>query len=209
MSQEIASKIKVAIDENNLNADIFKESVFEDSQYTAFVLGGDSETHSAIVTKDFGEIEKIITENSLFTKSNPGVPIAYATHFLKGAVPAAINNSTSYIQVDSTVYKSGSVKLHHKGGYVAKFYVIWDECYFEAGEKSVEIKHGHAMARGSQVDSARLSLSRGMLKTYTLRSPKRLVLRGKDGAPSLIRVYRSPLRFKSLSGERLWRPSLR
>lgn len=67
MSTEIETKLKSAIAGNQLNADVLQESIFENSEYSAIILGGDAETHVPVVTKDFGEIEKIITGNSLFS----------------------------------------------------------------------------------------------------------------------------------------------
>lgn len=118
---------------NQLNADIFKDTVFESSEFSAVVLGGDAETHTPVVTKDFGEIEKIITGNSLFSEKNQGVPISYTTVFLKENAIAVVNSSAEYVITTSTEYTKGSIKLEHTGGYIAKFYVTWRDLRYENG----------------------------------------------------------------------------
>lgn len=133
MSSDIEAKLKTAIGNNQLNADIFKDTVFESSEFSAVVLGGDAETHTPVVTKDFGEIEKIITGNSLFSEKNQGVPISYTTVFLKENAIAVINSSAKYVITTSTEYTKGSIKLDHTGAYIAKFYVTWRELRYENG----------------------------------------------------------------------------
>lgn len=133
MSSDIEAKLKTAIGNNQLNADIFKDTAFESSEFSAVVLGGDAETHTPVVTKDFGEIEKIITGNSLFSEKNQGVPISYTTVFLKENAIAVINSSAEYVITTSTEYTKGSIKLDHTGGYIAKFYVTWRELRYENG----------------------------------------------------------------------------
>ncbi len=131
MSSDFEAKLKAAIKGNKLDVDILKESIFEGSEYSAIVLGGDAETHIPVVTKDFGEIENIITGNSLFSEKNQGAPISYTAVFLKENAIAAINSSAEYVTTTYTEYSKGSVKLDHAGGFIAKFYVTWRERRYE------------------------------------------------------------------------------
>lgn len=133
MSTDFEGKLKLAIKNNTLNADVLQQSIFENSEYSAIVLGGDAEQHIPVTTKDFGEIEKMINENSLFTEKNQGAPISYTSVFLKENTIATINSSTQYVQTTYTEYSKGSVRLDHTGGYVAKFYVTWRERDFVNG----------------------------------------------------------------------------
>lgn len=133
MSSEIESKLSLAIKEGKLNADVMKDSLFEGSEYSAVILGGDAQAHIPVVTKDFEEIEKIITGNSLFSEKNQGAPISYTAVFLKENAIAVINSSAEYITSASTTYSRGSIKLAHTGAYIAKFYVTWRERWYENG----------------------------------------------------------------------------
>lgn len=144
MSSDVEAKLKTAISGNKLNADIFKDSVFENSEFSAILLGGDAEAHLPVVTKDFVEIEKIITENSLFSEKNQGAPISYTAVFLKENAIAVINSSAEYVLSTYTEYTKGSIRLEHTGGYVAKFYINWQERKCQDGE---EKKTDHAWER--------------------------------------------------------------
>lgn len=137
-SQSIEAKLNLAIKDNTLNASILKESVFNGCKYSAMVIGGDAETHTAIVTKDFGEIEKIITAGALFSAKNPGVPVSYTSVFLKHNEIAAISRKTEYIETINTEYAAGKIVLKHTGGYVAKFYIDWSEFSFDKDGKPQE-----------------------------------------------------------------------
>lgn len=130
-SQKIETKLNAAIKDNELNADVFKESIFEGCKYTATAIGGDAESQIETVTKDFGEIEKIITNGALFSASNPGAPISYTTVFLKHNEIATVNRKTEYVETINTEYASSKVVLKHTGGYIAKFYVDWEEFSFD------------------------------------------------------------------------------
>lgn len=138
MSTEIEAKLKSAIAGNQLNTEVLQESIFENSEYSAVVLGGDAETHIPVVTKDFGEIEKIITENSLFTEKNQGVPISYTSIFIKGNAIAAINGSTEYVTTTYTEYSKGSIRLEHTGGYIARVNLTWKLRHFVNGNEQFE-----------------------------------------------------------------------
>lgn len=133
MSSEIEGQLKLAIKGNKLDADVLQQSIFDNSYYSAVILGGDAETHILTTTKDFGEIEKIINGNSLFTEKNQGAPISYTSVFLKENAIAVINSSTQYVQTSYTEYNKGSIRLDHSGAYVAKFYVTWRERSFVDG----------------------------------------------------------------------------
>ena len=140
-SLDIKAALDAAIRDNKIDLDTKYKTVLNSCEYTAIVLGGDAETHAKVVTKDFGEIEKIITDNAVYSQKNPGFPISYTSVFLKKNQLATINSSTEYVETTTTEYTSGSMKLHHSGGYVAKFYVDWKERSFnEAGEEVLAAK---------------------------------------------------------------------
>lgn len=137
MSSDVEAKLKMAIMENQLDAEVLKDTIFENSEYSAIILGGDAEKHISVVTRDFEEIEKIITDNALFSEKNLGVPISYTTAFLKNNEIAVINSSAEYVVSTYTEYTKGSIRLEHTGGYIAKFYINWRERKYQDGEEKL------------------------------------------------------------------------
>lgn len=138
MSSSIDVKLKAALEDNKLNGDILADSSFSDTEYSAIVLGGDAEAHIPVVTKNFGQIEKLITENSLFSEKNQGVPVSYTAAFLKENAIAVIKSSAEYVITTTTEYNKGCLKLAHTGGYVAKFHVTWRELRYVDGKEQYE-----------------------------------------------------------------------
>ena len=117
------------------NSEQYKD-IYEDSSFTAVVLGGDAQEHNKVVTKDFNEIRNVIKDNATFSAKNPAYPISYTSVFLKDNSLAAVHNKTDYIETTSTEYSKGKINLDHSGAYVAQFYVSWDEVsYDESGNE--------------------------------------------------------------------------
>lgn len=140
-SASLEAKLQLALKDNKLNADVLKESVFEDCKYTAMVIGGDADSHINVTTKDFAEIAKLINGGALFSASNPGVPISYTAVFVKHNEIAMISRKTEYIETISTEYASSKIELKHNGVYIAKFYVDWEETSFdENGNAQIPVK---------------------------------------------------------------------
>ncbi|WP_420826782.1 thiol-activated cytolysin family protein [Chengkuizengella sediminis] len=113
------------------------QEIFEDSSFTAVVLGGDSAEHNKVVTKDFDVIRNIIKDNSEFSLKNPAYPISYTSIFLKDNSIASVKNSTEYIETTSTVYSKGKISLEHTGAYIARFEVSWDEISYDINGNEV------------------------------------------------------------------------
>jgi len=133
ISDEIEANLKLAIKDNKLDADVMHKSIFDGCKYSAVVIGGNAEAHTKVVTKNFAEIERLITNYAVLSKDNPAVPIAYTAVFMKNNVMGVINGAAEYVTTTSTTYTSGSVNLKHTGGYTARFYVTWKERSFENG----------------------------------------------------------------------------
>lgn len=122
------------INNNNFNADILYDTVFENAEFYVIVLGGNSEEHINFTSKDRKKIGEIITNNSTFSEKNQGIPIAYTSAFLKENRIATIKSSTEYIETTSTKYQNGKITLKHTGGYIAEFYVTWKERRYVNGK---------------------------------------------------------------------------
>lgn len=155
ISDEIEMQLKLAIRDNKLDADVMHKAIFDNSKYTAIVIGGDAETHTKVVTKNFAEIENIITNGSVLSRTNPAAPIAYTAVFLKNNQMGVVNGATEYISTKATEYTSGAVSLKHTGGYIAKFEVTWKERTFD--EKGTEVLIPCSWERSGQAVTAPFS----------------------------------------------------
>lgn len=136
-SKDVQAAFKALIKGNNVSSNQQYKDIYEDSSFTAVVLGGDAEQHNKVVTKDFDEIRNVIKDNAEFSLKNPAYPISYTSVFLKNNAIAAVHNKTDYIETTSTEYSKGKINLDHSGAYVAQFEVAWDEFSFDENGKEV------------------------------------------------------------------------
>ncbi|TVY03129.1 thiol-activated cytolysin family protein [Cohnella terricola] len=136
-SKDVKAAFKALLQNTaNVETNLEYKDIFENSSFTAVVLGGDSQEHNKVVTKDFNEIRNIIKDNAKFSLKNPAYPISYTSVFLKDNAIAAVHNNTDYIETTATEYSKGKISLGHYGWYVAQFDVSWDEVsYHEKGEE--------------------------------------------------------------------------
>lgn len=127
-SKDVKAAFKALL-QNTASAETNAEykDIFEESSFTAVVLGGDSQEHNKVVTKDFSEIRNIIKDHAEFSLKNPAYPISYTSVFLKDNAIAAVHNNTDYIETTATEYSKGKISLGHYGWYVAQFDVSYDE----------------------------------------------------------------------------------
>ena len=136
-SKDVQAAFKALIKGNNVSSNQQYKDIYEDSSFTAVVLGGDAEQHNKVVTKDFDEIRNVIKDNAEFSLKNPAYPISYTSVFLKNNAIASVHNKTDYIETTSTEYSKGKINLDHSGAYVAQFEVAWDEFSFDENGKEV------------------------------------------------------------------------
>ncbi|MEH7461927.1 thiol-activated cytolysin family protein [Bacillus thuringiensis] len=136
-SKDVQAAFKALLKNNSVEASGQYKDIFEDSTFTAVVLGGDAKEHNKVVTKDFNEIRNIIKDNAELSPKNPAYPISYTSTFLKDNAVAAVHNNTDYIETTSTEYSSAKMTLDHYGAYVAQFDVSWDEFSYDENGKEV------------------------------------------------------------------------
>ncbi|EOQ05657.1 perfringolysin O [Bacillus cereus VDM021] len=136
-SKDVQAAFKALIKNQSVEASGQYKDIFEDSTFTAVVLGGDAKEHNKVVTKDFNEIRNIIKDNAELSSKNPAYPISYTSTFLKDNATAAVHNNTDYIETTTTEYSSAKMTLDHTGGYVAQFDVSWDEFSYDQNGKEV------------------------------------------------------------------------
>ncbi|MCP4270957.1 MAG: hypothetical protein GY781_03190, partial [Gammaproteobacteria bacterium] len=74
------------------------------------------------------ELQAIITgDNAIYSKDNPGVPIAYSVRFLNDNSLAKMGYATEYATELCNVYTKGYVKIDHSGGYFAKYTLSYEQ----------------------------------------------------------------------------------
>lgn len=136
-SKDVQSAFKALLKDNSVQASGQYKDIFEESSFTAVVLGGDAKEHNKVVTKDFDEIRNVIKDNAEFSLKNPGYPISYTSVFLKDNSIASVNNRTDYIETTSTEYSKAKINLDHYGAYVAQFDISWDEFSYDENGNEV------------------------------------------------------------------------
>jgi len=108
------------------------KSILQRASINVITIGGDAEASAeAVKAEKFGDLYPIITgKNALYSKSNPGVPIAYTVRFLKDNSVAKMGFTTTYTSNDCSTMKEGRLTVHHGGAYVARAYtryIPWGE----------------------------------------------------------------------------------
>jgi thiol-activated cytolysin len=103
------------------------KSILQKSSISAITIGGNAEVASQAVTaQSFGDLVPIITgENAVYSKSNPGVPIAYTIRFLKDNSIAKMGYTTDYTANECTLWKQSVLDVRNDGGYVARAFVTY------------------------------------------------------------------------------------
>lgn len=82
------------------------------------------------------KVNDLIRENVVFSAENPAFPLAYTVAFLKDNKIASIQGNSEYITSETKIFRKGKLNLYHGGGYVARFYITWEEVsYDDVGEK--------------------------------------------------------------------------
>lgn len=105
--------------------------VLKDTTVTVSIVGGNADGAARVVTGTVEDLKKLIQEGATFSTQNPAVPISYKTAFLKDNQVATIQSNTDYIETKVTSYKNGFLNLQHKGAYIARYYVYWDEVTYD------------------------------------------------------------------------------
>ena len=105
--------------------------VLKNTTVTVSIVGGNADGAARVVTGTVEDLKKLIQEGATFSTQNPAVPISYKTAFLKDNQVATIQSSTDYIETKVTSYKNGYLNLQHKGAYIARYYVYWDEVTYD------------------------------------------------------------------------------
>jgi thiol-activated cytolysin len=104
------------------------ERIANNSQFTVITIGGNADVAAQVLPP--GQIKNFknaIRESATYSRSNPGLPIAYTVAFLKDNSLAKLGFTTDYIATECKEYNNGYVSVKHDGGYVAKWQITWQE----------------------------------------------------------------------------------
>ena len=130
-----STELKAAINAVIKGVPIKSESewarVLKNTTVTVSIVGGNADGAARVVTGTVEDLKKLIQEGATFSTQNPAVPISYKTAFLKDNQVATIQSNTDYIETKVTSYKNGFLNLQHKGAYIARYYVYWDEVTYD------------------------------------------------------------------------------
>lgn len=99
------------------------QEILSSSTVEVITLGGNAAVASEAVTaRSAGDLVPIITgENAVYSRSNPGVPIAYAVKYLKDDQLAKLGYTTEYTATEcSSVQTANTITVNVKEFYVRK-----------------------------------------------------------------------------------------
>lgn len=100
------------------------KSVLEKSSITLITIGGNAEVATRGVTaRSLGDLLPIIQENAIYTRDNPGVPIAYTVKFLKDNTVAKMGYTTSYTSTECQLMKPAAIAVKNDGWFTARSYL--------------------------------------------------------------------------------------
>lgn len=103
------------------------QKILQNSSITLVTIGGNAEAAAeGVSAKDFGDLEKIIKgKNALYSKDNPGVPIAYNVKSLANNSLVKMGFTTNYTAQECAYQRPGSFFIRSEAGYVARFGVSY------------------------------------------------------------------------------------
>lgn len=130
-STELKAAINAVIKGVPIKAESEWARVLKNTTVTVSIVGGNADGAARVVTGTVEDLKKLIQEGATFSTQNPAVPISYKTAFLKDNQVATIQSNTDYIETKVTSYKNGYLNLQHKGAYIARYYVSWDEVTYD------------------------------------------------------------------------------
>lgn len=130
-STELKAAINAVIKGVPIKAESEWARVLKNTTVTVSIVGGNADGAARVVTGTVEDLKKLIQEGATFGTQNPAVPISYKTAFLKDNQVATIQSNTDYIETKVTSYKNGYLNLQHKGAYIARYYVYWDEVTYD------------------------------------------------------------------------------
>lgn len=99
------------------------------SNVSLITIGGNAEVNTrAVDATRIEDLHAVIQgKNALYSKDNPGQPIAYTVRFLKDGRLAKMGYSTDYTEIVCERHPHGWIGFKNSGAYIAKFFMNWRE----------------------------------------------------------------------------------
>ncbi len=129
------------------------DKILSNSAITVVTMGGNAEVMSdSVAAKGSADLQKIIRgKNAVYSKNNPGVPIAYTVKFLKDNTIAKMGSTTDFVTEDCKELDNIWVKVIHSGAFIAHFTATWNEPDPNNLEQVVEkVRKEHGKTSGYQ-----------------------------------------------------------
>ena len=130
------------------------DSVLKNSSITVITIGGNAEAASeaislANIENGFGSLNSVITgENAVYSRNNPGVPIAYTVRYLKDNTLAKMGYTTEYRteSCQTSKYDHESIDLDNNSIFDVRFRFL----YKEAGTNNSKISGYYVVNNGKR-----------------------------------------------------------
>lgn len=114
---------KVDVD---INLDGEYKDIYQNTSCAFVVRGGSAPVVSSFTfSKDDLTYISSLLHNNEFKSASQATPLSYLVAAIHRNTPIGIYSKTNYINITTQTFKSGILKLHHKGGYVARFTISW------------------------------------------------------------------------------------
>ncbi|MEM1328724.1 MAG: thiol-activated cytolysin family protein [Bacteroidota bacterium] len=101
------------------------QNILQSSSITLVTIGGNAEAAAeGVSARDFGDLEEIIKgKNALYSRENPGVPIAYTVKSLGDNSLVKMGFTTDYTTEKCSLQKPGAIRIRHEAFYDGRYTV--------------------------------------------------------------------------------------
>ncbi len=112
------------------------KSILQKSSISVVTIGGGAlEGSYTPLAQSFGDLKRWIEgSNAVYSKSNPGVPIAYTVKFLKDNSIAKMGYTTDYTATECSLWKPSVLDVRNDGAYIARAAVS----YYPRGDTALK-----------------------------------------------------------------------
>lgn len=178
--QELEATVKYLAATGKVSAE--HKKTLEKSQVTLITIGGNAEVNARAVDatriEDLNEV--IQGKNALYSKGNPGQPVAYTVRFLKDGRLAKMGFSTDYTEVVYERHPHGWICFKHAASpfYTAKFFMNWSDGEGPKAWKSGNRGSGYKDVRPLRGDARDIVINAQVLKGFRWSDIFRLNLQG-------------------------------
>lgn len=178
--QELEATVKYLAATGKVSADHRK--TLEKSQLTLITIGGNAEVNArAVDARRIEDLNEVIQgKNALYSKGNPGQPIAYTLRFLKDGRLARMGFSTDYTEVVYERHPHGWICVKHQAGalYAVKFFMSWRDGEGPKSWSSGKQGRGYKDVRPMRGDARDVKVNGQILKGFRWSDAFRLNLPG-------------------------------